>query len=448
MTPTASGPIVFVNQHYAPDVASTGQHLTDLAEYLVENGFEVKVICGRSGYVGGSLDAPRQEKRNGVDVTRVWTTAFGRRNHLGRLLDYLSFFCSVLLGLLSKRVPASVVVYLTTPPLLPFVGRVVKTVRGTEYGVWAMDLHPEAEEVAGIIRSGGLISRVLRWCVGCAYRGASFIVDLGPYMKRRLGKYDLDEGKLHTIPVWSQAEEVYPVDRDENPLVDDFGVRNEFVVMYSGNAGLAHRFDEVLDAMAVLDRQQSPIHFLFIGDGPRKGEIVDFIRERQLQNASYHGYVSRTRLAWSLSVGQVHLLTLRDEMAGIAVPGKLFGIIAAGRPVLMVGPRQSEPAQIIEANGCGWVVDPSEDSGPVEKIISLLQRLSRDPGEAQRRGQQGLKAFRAEFCADRILPRWADLIESELQGNEDIQSPPPVATRLRDPGRIGYRDGLLNGGDE
>ena len=36
--------LLLVNQHYYPDVASTGQHLTDLAEYLAQEGYLVEVL--------------------------------------------------------------------------------------------------------------------------------------------------------------------------------------------------------------------------------------------------------------------------------------------------------------------------------------------------------------------------------------------------------------------
>jgi colanic acid biosynthesis glycosyl transferase WcaI len=81
----------FVNQHYAPDVASTGQHLTDLAEYLAAAGVPVEVVTGRAHYAGGMLDAPAREMRQGVRVRRFRTAGLGRRSRLGRIADYAVF---------------------------------------------------------------------------------------------------------------------------------------------------------------------------------------------------------------------------------------------------------------------------------------------------------------------------------------------------------------------
>ncbi|NBS83846.1 MAG: glycosyltransferase WbuB, partial [Verrucomicrobia bacterium] len=64
--------ILLLNAHYWPDTASTGQHLTGLAEELVRQGHEVRVICGSRKYdEPGVLFAP-EENRNGVHIRRIW----------------------------------------------------------------------------------------------------------------------------------------------------------------------------------------------------------------------------------------------------------------------------------------------------------------------------------------------------------------------------------------
>ena len=107
---------LFFNQHYAPDVASTGQHLTDLAESLVAKGHQVEVVASRSDYNGGRLDAPRREVRNGVEVRRIRSTSFGRGRNLGRVIDYASFHARIGFEAIIGRKRPDVVVTLTTPP--------------------------------------------------------------------------------------------------------------------------------------------------------------------------------------------------------------------------------------------------------------------------------------------------------------------------------------------
>ncbi|MCS3863368.1 glycosyltransferase [Salinibacter ruber] len=130
------------------------------------------------------------------------------------------------------------VVSLTTPPLLPVAMAVARLLRGQSYGIWSMDLHPEAETAVGMIDGEGPLGRLLYALTDWSYRRAAFTVDLGPHMKERIRAKGVLDERLHTIPVWNKKEEVFPISDDENPLVEEVGIHDKFVVMYSGNAGL------------------------------------------------------------------------------------------------------------------------------------------------------------------------------------------------------------------
>ena len=154
--------LLLVNQHYYPDVASTGQHLTDLAEHLARRGIDVEVLTSRGHYVAGHVDGPARETRNGVRVRRVRTTAFGRHSRLGRIVDYGTFYVRALWIVCTEPALAGVI-FLTTPPLLSVIGAVGRAVRGRHYGIWSMDLHPDAEIAAGMVRAHGVVGRCLTW---------------------------------------------------------------------------------------------------------------------------------------------------------------------------------------------------------------------------------------------------------------------------------------------
>lgn len=382
--------LLFVNQHYYPDVASTGQHLTDLAEHLVSRGWAVHVICAAGRYTSGRMQVPDREERHGVHIRRVRGTAFGRASHLGRIADYASFYVRVLWLLLTGR-QYSGVVFLTTPPLLSLLGTIARLVRGQRYGVWSMDLHPDAEIAAGMIDPNGVTGRTLEWANASGLRHADFVVDLGEYMKRRIVGKGVAPERTHTVHVWSSREEVEPIPREENPLRAELGLAGKFTVMYSGNAGLVHDFRDILAAMLLL-REEQRVHFLFVGDGPRRNEIEAFAGEHGLRNFEYRDYFPREHLRWSLSVGDAHLISLRAPFVGISVPGKLYGIMASGRPALFVGPTRCESADTIRDHRCGLVFDPAE-KGVAERLAETLRAWSRDLSTPQEMGNSGRQAF-------------------------------------------------------
>lgn len=415
--------LLFVNQHYWPDIASTGQHLTDLAEYCAARGFGVDVLCAHAKYLAGELEAPAEEVHNGVRIRRLRTTAFGRGSHLGRLADYGGFYLGVLRRLLTG--PAyDLVVVLTTPPLLSYAASLMRRVRKRPYAIWSMDLHPDAEIGLGMLDAGGLPAKRLEAFNRTGYRNADLVIDLGFRMKERIEAKGVDPGRLRTIEVWSDGAEVFPVEPAENVVRRELGLDpDRFVVMYSGNAGLAHRFEEVLEAMRQL-KDDPRFYFLFVGGGPRKAEIEAFIAEHGIENAVYRGYFPRQQLAQSLSAGDVHLLTLRDAMAGIAVPGKLYGVMAAGRPIVMVGPERSEPARTIDEHGVGEVVDPTAPDA-ADRLVSILRAYADDPARRLLSGAHAREVFDARYDRPILCEAWAQALADHL--DFDLPEPTPAA---------------------
>ena len=365
--------LLFVNLHYAPDVAATGQCLADLAEYLVDVGYHVEVLAGHTRYDdAGQTPAPAREIRNGVHVRRVATTHFGRRTHLGRVVDYASFYLAVLARLLFGR-RYDGVVFLTTPPLIALAGRVARALRGQRYGIWSMDLHPEAEIAAGMLAERSIVGRVLAWLDARAYRGADFVVDLGAYMRDRVLRKGVSTARSHTVNIWGGRLELPPTN-GTNPLTRRLELEDRFVVMYSGNAGIVHDFGAIFEAMREL-RDDPRIYFLFVGDGPRRREVEAFAQREGVRNFAYRDYFPRDALRYSLSIADVHLISLRAQFVGISVPSKLYGAMASARPILFVGPHRCETADAIRDVRCGVVIDPTETGDAVagRKIAEVLR---------------------------------------------------------------------------
>ena len=406
--------LLFVNQHYWPDVASTGQHLTDLAEHLAAEGYDVSVLASRGRYVKGKVPAPLRETRNGVTIMRVRTTGFGRARHLGRLVDYATFYLQALGALLGGKRRYDGVVVLTTPPLLSFLGAIARRIRGQRYGVWSMDLHPDAEIATGMLKPGSLAARALEWMNAVGYRQADFVVDLGAHMKARILAKGVRPERAHTVHVWNRKEEVEPTARESNPLIDELGLREKFVVMYSGNAGLVHEFGPILEAMR-RTRDDPRIFWLFVGDGPRRKEIEAYVAEHGIANTTYREYFPREKLKYSLSVADAHLISLRAPFVGISVPGKLYGIMASGRPAIFVGPERSESGETVLEAGCGIVVDPASGDAAA-RIVDAVQEWARAPGTARAVGERGRAAFLASYEKERCCAAFGDAIARHWVG--------------------------------
>jgi glycosyltransferase involved in cell wall biosynthesis len=347
--------------------------------------------------------------RAGVRVRRFRIAGFGRGSRIGRILDYALFYVRVAwVTVLGDR--STPTVFLTTPPLLGTIGWVARTLRGRRYAIWSMDLHPDAEIAAGMIHSHGAIARSLVWLNDRSYRNADAVIDLGPYMRRRILARGVEPERLHTVPVWGheavdQASPAAgrvggPADSGASALSlrEQWGLVGKYVVMYAGNAGIVHDFRDVLEAMR-LRRDDPTLFFLFVGGGPRRAAIEAFAKEHDLRNFAYRDYVSRDEVSVALLMADIHLITLLPAFAGISVPGKLYGIMAASRPALFVGPSACETADTIRDASCGVVIDPAE--GPAAgRIVEAIRAWRDDPAAARSAGARGRITYLSRFQRD------------------------------------------------
>jgi len=401
--------VLFVNQYYWPDIASTAQHLTDLGESLAKRGYECHVVCSRGSYRTDRTENPGEEVHNGVHIHRVGATALGRRNTWSRMTDYLSFHAGALLC--SLTLPRfDVVATLTTPPIIGLIGTLLRKLKGSKHVFWSMDLHPDASLALGRMSPRNPVVAALLRLSDTVYRTADKVVVLGPYMADRIAAKRVRLDRVATIPVWSRRDEVYPLPRQGHPLREQLGLADKFVAMYSGNHGLAHSFDDFLQAARRL-RKRTDIVFLFAGDGPRLAEIRAAKELYGLNNIRLMEYVPREQLHASLTMADVHLISMRREMTGVVVPGKLYGAMASGRPTLFVGPEHCETADTIRRGRCGYTFR----LGDVDGLVKALRRLAASPDLAGKLGERGRTAFLAEHEKDVCCAQWNRLL-GELVG--------------------------------
>lgn len=392
----------FVNAHYAPDVAATGEFLTDLAEELVRRGHRVHVVTGSAAYRADELRAPEEEVRNGVRITRVRTPAAGKGT-VDRLAGYGAFLAAaapVALG----GTPVDLTVYLTTPPMVGLLGLWGRILVRRPYGLWVMDLHPEAEVAHGMISPNGMAARLLERMDRAVFRRSSFTAVLGRCMAERVGEKATGSTPPAVLPLWKDIDEVAPLPRSENPLARAWDIGDRFVLMYSGNAGLAHRFQEV-KALLRHYREDDGVLTLFIGDGPRRREIEAFLAAEDIPNARYLDYVPRDQTRWTLPLADVHLVTLEPEWCGIAVPSKIFGIMASGRATAMVSPPDAEPARIVAETESGVVVDPGEADAE-RHLIEAVEALRADPIQREQQGRRARAALLDRYSREAGVDRW------------------------------------------
>lgn len=362
--------IVFVNRFFFPDHSATSQILSDLAFHLADNGFDVAVITSRQRYGQSKARLPAREVVRGVHIHRVWTSSFGRAQLLGRTIDYLSFYIATAAALASVLRKEDVVVAKTDPPLVSIVAAAAAGIRGAYLINWLQDIFPEVAAALAIPGMDGRMAAALRRLRNWSLRRAAVNITLGNRMASYIGSQGIPQSAVGVIHNWADGTLIRPLAKEANQLRLEWQLTEKFVVAYSGNMGRAHEFGTILDAVELL-KHRPEIVFVFIGDGQQRTRIADEVRHRQLTNVMFKPYQPAESLGTSLSVADLHLVSLKSTLEGLIVPSKFYGIAAAGRPSLFVGDVRGEIAALIREHNCGMAIAEGDPEGLARAIEAL-----------------------------------------------------------------------------
>lgn len=396
--------LVFVNRYFYPDHSATSQMLSDLVFALAGQGQDVAVITSRQIYDQPAARLAAGENVAGVRVHRVWTTTFGRDRLLGRAIDYLTFYAGAAWQLFRSVSAGDTVIAKTDPPLISVIAAGVARLRGAQLVNWIQDLFPEVALALGV-RSIKPLSPLLLRLRDRSLRAARVNVVLGEHMAKRVAARGIAHEHIRIIPNWADGRLIYPVSPAGNSLRKAWGLDDKFVIGYSGNMGRAHEFWTLVESAWTL-RQDPGIAFLFIGAGAQRSWLEDEFRRRDVANVHFRPYQPREALAQSLSVPDVHVVTLRESLEGLIVPSKYYGIAAAGRAVVHIGDADGEIARILHGERCGYAVR----SGDAQGLTDLLRQLARDPGRVQNLGHRARMAFMTRFDQPIAVQKWREAL--------------------------------------
>ena len=365
--------IIYINRYFYPDYSATSQLLSDLAFCLKGESSETHIVTSRQRYDKPKAVLPQKEIIRGVHVHRVWTTRFGRYSNYGRVIDYLSFYVTSMFYLLCLTKRDDIVVAKTDPPLISVPAAVVTKLKSAHLVNWLQDLFPEIAEKLGVRFIDGPLFSALKWARNCGLHKARKNVVIGEKMAGHLRKEGIADSKIVVIDNWVDGGEVQPVAPENNKLRDEWGLVGKYVIGYSGNLGRAHDFSTILDAAELLINDTN-IVFVFIGGGVKLESAKKQCHNRGLTNVQFQPYQPRNRLSESLSVPNVHLISLNQELEGLIVPSKFYGVIAVGQPMVFIGDSNGEIAQKIKKYGCGKTIR----QGDVDGLVDVIKKLSSD----------------------------------------------------------------------
>jgi glycosyltransferase involved in cell wall biosynthesis len=398
--------VIFINRYFFPDQSATSQLLSDLSFGLAQRGFLVHIICSRQLYTRARAGLAPLEAVNGVTVHRVWTTRFGRDRLAGRALDYVSFYLSSACALLKMLKRGDTVVAKTDPPLISIVAMAAAKVKGAHLMNWLQDIFPEVASRLGNNPLPKRIDEFVSKLRDSTLRAADMNIVLGERMREFIERQGIPAAKICVIENWADSDAALPRAAADSALRARLGLAGKFVVGYSGNLGRAHEFDTLLDAASLLSKDED-IAFLMIGGGVGMFALQQAVSRRGLGNFKFLPHQSRACLSDSMAAADVHWVSLLPSLEGLIVPSKLYGILAAGRPVIFVGDPDGEVARLIGPAQAGVAVGV----GDARELQRRIVELKSDHGRRESMGQNGYRLYRNKFTPQRALARWSDILD-------------------------------------
>ena len=402
--------------YYYPDVASTGQILTELAEGLKES-FHTTVICTVPSYTGKVSQYYRKHKYyyeniNGVDVLRIRVPEFRKNFAPSRIVNIVSYFFSAVAA--TFRVERQDYVFtISQPPVLGgLLGVIGKHLKKAKLIYNIQDFNPE--QVKAVEFTGNkLILNAMMLMDKHSCKAADKVIVVGRDMvdtlRNRFGKKMVSYAYINN---WIDEKEIYPLP-EGNAGVQKFrkryGLDNRFVMMYSGNIGLYYDLPNLLKLIAQF-QQEKEVVFAFIGEGSVLEELKEYQQKHQLENVVFIPYQEKKDLIYSLNAGDVHFVMNAKGIKGVSVPSKLYGVMAAGKPVLGILEEGAEARLIVEEAQCGRVVSPED----YEAIRSLIREFiqKRNSEELACMGEKGRNYLVQHLTKDVSIKKYRDEILS------------------------------------
>jgi colanic acid biosynthesis glycosyl transferase WcaI len=374
--------VLVLNQYYWPGVEATAHLLAELCEGLTDE-FDITVV---TGMVPGVTTTGR-DRRNGVEIVRVGSTAYDRSRLSLRAVNYLTYLAlSFVEGLRAPR--PDIVLCMTDPPVIADVALVLARRFRVPLVVVTQDVFPEVAVALNRLDNRALVL-ALRLATRVYLERADRIVAIGERMRERLETKGANHERIVVIPNWVDAAGLGPRPR-ENQWAREHDLVDKFVVMHSGNIGHAQDLESLIRAGTFL-RDLDDLRIVLIGGGARREALKQLKHRLEVEQIVFMGYQPRDVLAESLSAADVHIVGLARGLAGYVVPSRLYGVLAVGRPVIAAAEESSETASVVRRAGCGVVVPP----GRPELLAHAIRRAYDGEFDLRAMGERG-RAFVAE----------------------------------------------------
>lgn len=361
-----------ITEFYYPNGNTTSYIMTKIAEGL-GNYADVNVITSTKSTNNQNL----AERINNVSVYRVKDSDFDKNIFPRRiikltLLGLRLFFKSA--NLVKKN---DTVLVVTNPATIIIFMRILKIFKKFNLIILIHDVFPENLVVAKVLRSSNLLFKITLGLFNQAYTKADKLIVIGrdmcSFIENKLGAKC---PPIVYIPNFADVNEIQPRPKKSNRILNESGLTDKFVILFTGNIGRAQDLPSIIRTMELL-KEEKNIHLLIIGNGALENDIKQFIRQKSLSNITILSTMRREFSNDFLNAGDIGLVTLQKGRKGIGIPSKTYTFLAAAKPIIAIVDKGSEIYQMVHESGCGWWIEPG-DPFALKDLISDISKLEEE----------------------------------------------------------------------
>jgi glycosyltransferase involved in cell wall biosynthesis len=406
-----------ITQFYPPDYAATGQLIEELVNQLARLGMQVHVFTGQPGYAFQEQAAPSVESSERIWIRRSRTSRIWPRRIRGRALNGLLFCLRAGVHLLKSASRGEVLLLTTEPPYLLILGFLAHLCFGTPYVCLLYDVYPDVAVELKVVPPHHWLVGFWDWLNRLIWKNASKVIVLSATMKERIiDKCPEIEDKIAVIHSWADPNSIKPMNKQDNWFAHQFNLVEKFTVLYSGNMGRCHDMDTILAAAEQL--QNEPIQFVFIGNGAKRQACIEKAQSLKLENCQFLPYQKKSFLPYSLTACDLSLVSVSPGMEGLVAPSKLYGILAAGRPVAAICGANSYLRQLVAEANCGEAFDNGDAAG----LANFIRSLAANSQLAKGLGDSGRCYLQSHFTPEIIARQYLQVLSSTVEHSSTAPS--------------------------
>lgn len=390
--------ILFISQYLFPNERTDAFLVTEIIKKLSNvNDGNIEVIC-TSGLEG------KEELDFLVGkVKRLKSSRLNEKNLFSRIIKFifLTFQLSFTTLFTLKKNDR---LFLTTNPafLLPVIS-LFRCFKKFEYTLLVYDVFPENMIAAKLIQPKSLLYKLSKKIYDWSYSKADRVIVLGRDMKEVVSEKVNETTSLHIIENWSDYKNIEVKNKHENSILKNLNIVEKKVFLFAGNLGRVQGIDTLLKASLLVNNPDFVL--LFIGNGAFKNDIVEFISTNQSNNVYYGGSFPLAMQNDFLNACDVSIISLSDSMYGLGVPSKSYSNMAVQKPILYIGNKNTEIAQVVDEFNIGWVVSPND----AQTLAKRIDAICLESDSYISLGKKAREVVINNFSKEIILEKYAQL---------------------------------------